>query len=309
MQNYFPNIRFHTWSLAVEEHFYLLLPMLLGAFSLGNAAAVRRWFLPVAVLVVCAIALLRCVHGILVPFTYETQMYPTHLRLDSLLMGVMLAHVATFFPGRFVKMQQHRRYFIASGIALVLPMFWLDLDRSLFVQTAGFSLLYLGYAAILIGALGTVPGRGIGGRLLTSPPGKVLSTIGLYSYGIYLWHIDLAVRPSVKLAAKLQMHLSPTLTTVAALCCCIFLACVVGTVMTYLVERPALALRDWLVPGDGQSKRSTKKRQPEMVALELHKQAIRSFGRRGFRGSTVERTPTVGQPGVFTAETEAGKSA
>lgn len=37
----------HTWSLAVEEHFYLIWPLLLGSLSVRNAQALVTWVLPV----------------------------------------------------------------------------------------------------------------------------------------------------------------------------------------------------------------------------------------------------------------------
>jgi peptidoglycan/LPS O-acetylase OafA/YrhL len=134
----------------------------------------------------------------------------------------------------------------------LLPMFWLDLDRSLFVQTAGFSLLYIGYGCILIGVLGIKHGRGFSGRLLASPPARLISRIGLFSYAIYLWHIDLAIRPMVKIAPLLHSHLSPMLASLATLAAVIMLACAAGILLTFLIEKPALAVRDWLVPAEGQ---------------------------------------------------------
>jgi peptidoglycan/LPS O-acetylase OafA/YrhL len=258
LQNYFPNIRFHTWSLAVEEHFYLLLPLLLGSLALASAGTVRRWFPPIAVLLIGLIALFRAVHGIFVPFTYETHMYATHLRLDSLLMGVLLAHLATFSPDRFARLRDHHRLMLLAGLALICPMLWLDLDRSLFVQTAGFSLLYLGYGCILVGTLGIQHGKGLSGTLLASMPVRVISGIGLFSYAIYLWHIDLAVRPMVKIAPMLQSHLPPAMASVISVMCVIAMACTAGMLLTFLIEKPALALRDRLVPAEPRKHREIK---------------------------------------------------
>ena len=87
-QNYLTGLPFLyiTWSLCVEEHFYLLVaPLLLFAFKL------RRWGI-VALLIV-----------MVVPFICRTfglygHIGETHVRFDECLFGVLLAGLSVFFP-------------------------------------------------------------------------------------------------------------------------------------------------------------------------------------------------------------------
>ena len=87
VQNYGPALFPHSWSLAVEEHFYLLLPLLLLAVRGKSDVPFARlpWlFVAVAVLALAA----RIVTTQTLGFRLKTHLFPTHLRLDALLFGV-----------------------------------------------------------------------------------------------------------------------------------------------------------------------------------------------------------------------------
>ncbi len=106
MQNYFPAIWPQTWSLAVEEHFYFLLALLAAILVRWDVAKRRegptgqsRVSDPFAALVpifgvVAVVALIirivAATHG--TPSFYHN-LFPTHLRLDSLLFGVLLSYL------------------------------------------------------------------------------------------------------------------------------------------------------------------------------------------------------------------------
>src|SRR5271156_911680 len=89
VQNYKPAIWLHCWSLGVEEHFYILLPillLLLIRFSSSSAnpfRAIPRAFLVVAVM--CFVLRLATVY-LTPPESYDgaSITMPTHLRIDEL---------------------------------------------------------------------------------------------------------------------------------------------------------------------------------------------------------------------------------
>lgn len=98
IQNYVGGVA-HTWSLAIEEHCYLLLTFCM-VIAARRKVSVRGlfWFL----LVVCALE---------IPFRYWLAAHnyrtfePTHARLDSIGDGVLLAMLFHFAPEKFDRLR------------------------------------------------------------------------------------------------------------------------------------------------------------------------------------------------------------
>ena len=180
-----PYVGFHTWSLAIEEHFYLALPviLLLIAKFRPNKISLVPW-IGLAVGVVC-LGLRWNLQFHVHP--WPTFYIPTHLRVDSMFMGVILAYWYHFRPDFFARLGKIRGPLLAVGLALILPMGKLPLDEKNFVWTFGYTFLYLGYALILIACVSTPPGVGVVGRFFQSSPARLIAKIGTFSYSIYLW--------------------------------------------------------------------------------------------------------------------------
>lgn len=239
--------RSHTWSLAVEEHFYLVLALGLGLLAVGQAYR-RRWAVPAAAVAVAGFSLaLRLRLEALHPGAASVYWTcPTHLRVDGLLSGVFWAYLYYLQPAAFARFFRWWPGLLILGGLLLAPMLVWEPGLP-FVHTWGFTLLYLGYGLILgsvVYAAEQVPAVR---RLFALPVAGVVAFIGFYSYNIYLWHLDLAQMPVNKLLeARGWQGAGPWWWTYLILYG--LAAVAAGVVLGRLVESPALALRERLVP-------------------------------------------------------------
>jgi len=161
-----------TWSLAVEEHFYLLWPLgLLWIVRRHGLHAALKATLAICVTALCwrmSLAGLHVRHSLLALGSFE--------RADSLLYGCAAAIAVRlgWRPGRWVAL---------SGVAAVACM-------PAALSRDDYAVLVFGNAALAIGGAALVVGLDYADvpwlrRGLSLP---WLVTIGVFSYAIYLWH-------------------------------------------------------------------------------------------------------------------------
>jgi peptidoglycan/LPS O-acetylase OafA/YrhL len=240
VQSYVEGLWHHTWSLAVEEHFYLLLPLVL--------ALVLRWnrrsptpLKPILALA-AAVAVLALVGRLLnshyrSPYTHPTHLFASHLRLDSLFFGVAISYVYHFHTAPFVEwLTPWRRTLFLGGAILLTPAFVVQLETNPIIYTLGLTVFYVGSGMMMVGILlSDLPRR----RSIA-----LLAALGAYSYSIYLWHMPVHdwVVPLVERAGGIRGFGARSVTYLVG-------SLVLGVVMAKLVEIPALRLRDrWFPP-------------------------------------------------------------
>jgi peptidoglycan/LPS O-acetylase OafA/YrhL len=164
----------------------------------------------------------------------------THTRIDSLLCGVSLAAVLQFYPDNFERLTRRKTgLLLATAFAVVFIAVVHD-QKAALMDTIGFTIIYLGYAAFMLLIYRH------SGALRDLFVYQVVAKIGVYSYGIYLWH--LAVRDW---CAHFAERFGPALQWPVAITVQYATAIVLGTMLTLLVEWPSLRLRDRLFPAKG----------------------------------------------------------
>ena len=235
----------HTWSLAVEEHFYLMLPLLLLFLSGNKKRLVWIPWIALGLDIVC----LYLRHRLPMPFRPWVQLDPTHLRIDSLFTGVVLAYWYHFRPDIMAMLSRYRMLLTIVGLALLVPRALFPVEEHPFIWSYGFTCLSLGYACLLTVCVTTPVGEGRLGRWFGSRFARSLAFIGGFSYSTYIWHIDLVMNPfKSRIDAGLLAGLPASVRWVTLTTIYIAAAAAVGTVLARMTERPALLLRDSLFP-------------------------------------------------------------
>jgi peptidoglycan/LPS O-acetylase OafA/YrhL len=172
----------HTWSLAIEEQFYLVWPLVfVGLLAWWG----RRT--PAAVLVVSLVGAAASTIVMALLFDPDNQSrvyYGTDTRAAAIFVGAALA-AALVHRGAVVSRGGRRALEVAgfAGIA-VLAFAWTTVTgRTAFLYHGG--LLLFGVAAVAVIAAAVHPRPGPIARALSWRP---LCVLGLVSYGAYLWH-------------------------------------------------------------------------------------------------------------------------
>jgi peptidoglycan/LPS O-acetylase OafA/YrhL len=242
VQNYGPSSQWvYTWSLAVEEHFYIFLPVLLVVL-LKFASTQSRPFgrIPLIFGVIAGLCLgIRVMGAASGAFSCKANLGPTHLRIDSLFFGVLLSFFYHYHRTAFTRLAQRYAWLWRGlGCALLLPAFLFDLATTPYIYTVGFTQFYLGSGLLLVGFLGRSATPG--------PLHQCLAFIGSRSYSIYLWHGPVAWLASERFLATANFlnWYGWTITFLGG-------ALLVGVVMAALIEYPALGLRDRWLPSCG----------------------------------------------------------
>ncbi|SKB56773.1 Peptidoglycan/LPS O-acetylase OafA/YrhL, contains acyltransferase and SGNH-hydrolase domains [Parapedobacter luteus] len=184
----------HAWSLAIEEQFYLLLPLTLWSLAGSRIWRHGPWiFLGIMVfgLLIRGILWLQVMQPFYDAAITENRFvaynkwiyYPTYNRLDSLVVGVAIASIMNYRP-RWCAWQARRgNLLLIGGLLLVAVAYFIFRgDRLTFWPTVvGYPILSVAYGMLVFAALSP-------SCILYRVRWSASAVIAALSYGIYLCH-------------------------------------------------------------------------------------------------------------------------
>lgn len=159
LQQYLPHVWQHTWSLSVEETFYITIPILVALLHRWNRLSLFP-VVPISIL------------GVLMP---ARLLGFDPIRLEGLALGSLIAYGKWRYPA---SLQRYANSWIVpfGAILLLLPAFLLRHTHVVLVcNTLAFA------CAVSFAAFHDTNRLGF------------LAAVGRYSYSIYLWHMPVAM--------------------------------------------------------------------------------------------------------------------
>jgi peptidoglycan/LPS O-acetylase OafA/YrhL len=207
----------HTWSLSIEEQFYLVWPLVLAA--LIGLTRRTRW-LVTAILALALASAAIMFYRYTTTHTTGSSYASTETRAQELLIGAALA--AVLLRRRIAG----SRYLDFAGLvafAFLVVLVFTGSNQKDFLYRGGFLLVAVA-SAVLITAIVSE-----NGLLRTALSWKPLVAIGLISYGLYLYHVPLFGFVDAQDVVRNEAGLVVMK---------IGLALIVATASYFLIERP-----------------------------------------------------------------------
>lgn len=228
-----------TWSLAVEEHFYLLFPLTLMAVVRVGRRLSNPHAIPMLIFMVVAGCLTLRVLNALSGISNDDFML-SHFRVDSIVVGAGCYYLWSRYP-KWVDyiMDRYYLFLIIAGVLLMQTFMFGRTSQWMF--TIGFTLLSIAYGILLLIVVET--------QLFgfsESGLSRCLAFVGRNSYNIYLWHYFILLLPMPGYAGlqyTISRNFNGEIASLIQVLALIGYAIIVGVVATILVERPFLALR------------------------------------------------------------------
>jgi peptidoglycan/LPS O-acetylase OafA/YrhL len=212
----------HAWSLCVEEHFYILLPLLFIVLSFIKKAESRIKMLYASVIFVIGAGIVFKFLSYWLTNSKDTTM-GTHNRLDALAWGVLL-NLLTLRHESSLRIPLVRAFaFFAGGTLLVLAVLYRHSEQSvLFNKLCYHSVVPFAFFLLLLSCY-----------YINFSMFKGLRFMSYYSYNWYLWHPPCVIIISEWLG-----------TSVAGILSYLILSFGLAFISTLIIEEPFLKKRE-----------------------------------------------------------------
>lgn len=235
----------HCWSLCVEEHFYLFLPIILILLQFTNSIKKSYWLL-IALFLFGFATRIYSFNQLYLPkiedenswmYWYKFIYYPTYNRLDGLLIGVSIAVIYVFKPNLWNQLSKFGNQFILLSLCLLTSAYFLCEDQQTFnASIFGFPLIALGFGFMVLGAISPT-------SFLYKWNSKMTTFIATLSFSIYLTHKGIIhmtnkLLETLKIDSNLTMMIS-------------IVTCLLGAYLLNLtIEKPFMKLRDRVIKNE-----------------------------------------------------------
>jgi peptidoglycan/LPS O-acetylase OafA/YrhL len=230
-QNYYNQMPFFlvSWSLCVEEHFYVLLPLIL-IFTQKVKPQKVLLILSILSFIPLLLRFSLIEYDDLHAFGYYIT--ATHFRFEGLILGVAASHVFTYSPkiSKLIGNIYFNNGIIFSVFFMVIVLPFVN-DK--FIYYIGLSIIALSFCALVLSFATRYP--------FAIAQNPVVKLLAISSYSIYLTHA-LVIHIVLIMSKKLGLNHFLTWLTMIAM---IF---IIGHTFYILVEKKSLVLRDKLVP-------------------------------------------------------------
>lgn len=232
----------HAWSLCVEEHFYLMFPLILIGLSFTKYFKKSYWLLIVLFLAGFLIRLFNWENCFLPNmekenawlYWYKHIYYPTYNRLDGLLVGVSIAGLYQFYPNVWHKISKYGNIILGCSLLLLTGAYFLCYEEHSYAASIfGFPLVALGYGLMVIGAISPT-------SFLYKWNSKLTTFIAMLSYGIYLTHKGV-IHLTQELISDIDVDGGLMLVI------CIITSILAALILNIVIEKPFMRLRKKLI--------------------------------------------------------------
>ena len=234
----------HSWSLCIEEQFYVILPLAALALARTGLHAPRMrvgWYVLAGAIAIGITS--RAAAWLAYGYDgFAAQVYYSSFgRFDELLPGVAIAMLRNFHPALFSRLLRHGNALFVTGLAAAAAVLYgicNDVPNQFVTTASGFSLVAASFGLLVCAALSPtcflnrvrIPGA---------------SSLALWSYAIYLAHkpIFMALQPEL-----VQLNVDPSLLW------CVLVVMAIGVAGGWLlyryVETPFMRMRARLYPSN-----------------------------------------------------------
>lgn len=237
-----------SWSLAVEEHFYFCFLLF---FQLGlkynfiklkeidsQISRISRFeILIILVMIFCI--MFRLYRNIAFPEQFAFNFTMTHLRIDSILSGVLISYLFYFRLDYLKKIyQSYKNPLLVLSFLGILWTPLVDPTTSFFAKTFGFSFLYFSFGILLVAFLFTSDINNKLNRIFSTTIVNFVSKMGYCSYSIYIIHsfVNIQVYAIYSISNYYNHYLNFLFTSA--------LSIIFGMFMTFKIENYFLGIRD-----------------------------------------------------------------